>query len=884
MAGDTTRRRFRPRLNLGDPREQQGRVRLDADANEAADYRTRLSRTTTYDTLWTSDRDDVCVVPRGTKDAFLLQVVEKDGVERLELGLGRAYVHGIQIENHGLEVSEWSSVLAEEVARVALPYERQPYFPADPPDPGDGDRKDLYYLDVFEYELEPQIHPELLEEALDGADTTTRVRTVWQVRTVQGIAGDCSTEIPGRLLTTGRLTTSTLATPVSEDPCIIAAGGGYRGIANRQYRVEVHNAGGLGQATFKWSRTNSSVVTRVEEIDGTNVTVQSIGRDQVLDFEAGDWVEVNSVTADLRGEPGQMRRVKAVRAGTRVLELEEVLAPEFDLDEVVFLRRWDHATEDDGGVLPVVAGPIELEDGIRVEFSAGRYESKAAWCFAARTATGQVDELTDAPPVERHHHYAKLGYVTWRAFGASQVSDCRQLWPEVGGEGCCTIVVSPGQSIQDALESLPEAGGCVCLKTGRHELAEPVRLQRSDVCLVGESPATVVVRTNGLAALVIGGQLELRRVAVHDIRFVGQAEHGATVIRADRVQDLSIRECRFEYTGEVQGTFMAVSTHRCSDLIVERNEVSGFPGGLLLNEQEGSLQVLDNRIKAPKAAPEGVGIALQSFAVDASAILKIAWNHVEGFQTGVQASENRNRVEGMIHVHDNLVTDSGTALHLEGIRHARISRNAIREAAVGVQANEGYELDLTENEVVRTTIAAKFSAVHAVLQANVVQDCGFPGGTIACFDGKAQVVQFQSNKVFFSKKEGSQGTALALRASADESVAIVEGNILEGMALSTVVRIGIEARYGRITFTSNDVYCQLEKPSEDGLYPVTLSAEHMVVSNNQLHGSKFENPRFGRYGFNLNKSHVLYLGNYATLSPDGATHVLPMPISSFNRP
>jgi len=57
----------------------------------------------------------------------------------------------------------------------------------------------------------------------------------------------------------GRLTTSAVAVAAALDPCVLPPSGGYRGEENQTYRVEIHDGGVLGKATFKWSRVNGSV-------------------------------------------------------------------------------------------------------------------------------------------------------------------------------------------------------------------------------------------------------------------------------------------------------------------------------------------------------------------------------------------------------------------------------------------------------------------------------------------------------------------------------------------------------------------------------------------------------------------------------------------------
>ena len=89
---------------------------------------------------------------------------------------------------------------------------------------------------------------------------------------------------------TGTLTTGTYEVPPDEDPCELPPTGGYRGLENQLYRVQIHDPGLAGTgATFKWSRENGSVAVRVQAVvSSTELTLESLGRDDVLGFKSGD--------------------------------------------------------------------------------------------------------------------------------------------------------------------------------------------------------------------------------------------------------------------------------------------------------------------------------------------------------------------------------------------------------------------------------------------------------------------------------------------------------------------------------------------------------------------------------------------------------------------
>ena len=70
--------------------------------------------------------------------------------------------------------------------------------------------------------------------------------------------------------------------------------------------------GAAKDATFKWSRENGSVTFPVDELDGTWVELASLGSDDKLDLDVGDWVEFVDTAYTSRGEPLPLLRVEEV--------------------------------------------------------------------------------------------------------------------------------------------------------------------------------------------------------------------------------------------------------------------------------------------------------------------------------------------------------------------------------------------------------------------------------------------------------------------------------------------------------------------------------------------------------------------------------------------
>jgi hypothetical protein len=557
MTFDTSRHRFDPASNYFGVIQQQGRMQSDADWTELVAQVTRRLQAGTLDTMGRA------VVPLETPDGFRVRVA---GDGTFTVDPGRLYVDGILAENHGDAPAAWDPRLAERRGTAGVGYGKQPYLPDPPALPTSGGPH-LVYLDVWQREVTYLQDPSLVDPAL-GVDTTGRLQAVWQVRVLADVGPvTCATpdaDVPGWADITrpsaGRLSTRTADPAEKSDPCTIPPAAGYRGLENQHYRVEIHDGGAPGTATFKWSRDNGTVATRVTGIDAARdrLVVESVGRDAVLRFSDGDWVEVTDDRRELQGLPGVLRRIRrggGVDDATRTIRLETPLPSEAfttdGADRHTRIRRWDqagvvlrekgtekgtkfHDLDASGatGAIPVPAdgSALFLEDGIVVQFEVadkdGAFRPGDAWTFAARTADASIERLEKAPPRSVHHHYARLALVTF----PSTVVDCRTPWPPAAGQGgCCTQVVAPGESIQAAIDALPDGGGCVCLRTGEHPIADALRIRTSNVSLHGSSPGVVVRRSTAGPLLTVGDldDPQIERVSVAGIRWRAGPAAGA---------------------------------------------------------------------------------------------------------------------------------------------------------------------------------------------------------------------------------------------------------------------------------------------------------------------------------------------------------------------
>ena len=81
---------------------------------------------------------------------------------------------------------------------------------------------------------------------------------------------------------------------------------------------------------------------------GAGLRVESLGRDDVLRFKTGDWVEITSDSREFSGLPGEMRKVTVEDSNQTVTFSGALPAAEFpegvtDAENHVRIIRWDQS-------------------------------------------------------------------------------------------------------------------------------------------------------------------------------------------------------------------------------------------------------------------------------------------------------------------------------------------------------------------------------------------------------------------------------------------------------------------------------------------------------------------------------------------------------------
>lgn len=748
MSGDYSRQRFNPRNNFSGVFQQQGRVQLDADWNELVEILDRRLRAETVDIMGR------CVVPRETENGF--KIVISDG--NLTIGCGRIYVDGLLAENHGYKSNDvdlpkgfFDTVLAEKRGEDPISYTEQPYYKKDKPIAAKG--RYLVYIDVWQRETTHLEEPGLVEQAV-GIDATTRLQTVWKVEALEIDSNVTCATPEGEIKkdgvknwqelikpSAGRLTTATV--PVAEtEPCHISPGGGYRGLENQLYRVEIHEKGPAGKARFKWSRDNASVATTVQEINGTELTVERVAWDSVRRFSCDDWVEITCDSLEFEGEPGFMRQIAEVDDGTRIITLKNDLTGFPAQPRNMRIRRWDQKEElDSDGLIPVPndGNPVPLENGITVAFNTepldGNFKTGDYWVFYARTeadgSESSVEELRNAPPRGIHHHYGKLAIVD---FSDESFFDCRTKWPPEAGKCCCTITVGDGVNSNGRFNDLGEAIKSldpksvdpvrICLLPGSHRVFRAIDVNRHDVTITGCGKQSLV-ESNGTVFHIAADNITLENFCVKTevktsveclIKWSGsKGQMHALDLRHDGPGVLAEDVKSFVASKNVIFARPVMSLQG-ENMKIERNSFIG--GGLEFKGSCAGIRVVENLV----AAGVGSGITMGPDGSNKFNILKeitIERNHIKGMAgSGIRGLKpvflancriENNVIEGCACNIDSqekgLYPQGGIVLGATGrllIRHNLIQRNGTQTTAqvFGIYAYLTLGMEIADNQVI----------------------------------------------------------------------------------------------------------------------------------------------------------------------------------------
>ncbi len=472
MKGDFTRSTFSDKKRYSSVRMQQGRVALDADWNELADIGQYRQETGTKDMIGPSG---VPINNEGASDGFKIM---PDGSD-LIINPGSIYVDGILCENPDdkLLITKQKD-LPDYVLNIPV-------------------GKYLVYLDVWQRHITAIEDPDIREVALLGPDTATRTKTVWQAKLLKLTETDglnCISVLQKKEWTdlsaeSGLMSAFTKTQTPDKNPCIISPTSGYKRLENQLYRVEIHKKGKSGEATFKWSRDNGSMVFAINKFfvkEPKKIELENLGRNKSPALSPGQWIEILDDSTELRGKPGTIALLEDVDPASRIITLNTAISGN-DQNGIPMVhpkvRRWDMTSvldknknpiKDLKDGIPITSGEIELESGIFIsfDFDGKEYRTGDYWLIPARTEStlnpsGNIQWPEDKSkphnssqlrPEGIKHHYCSLALLDKKAGTWDVLGDCRPLFPAVtdltglfyiGGDGQEAM---PGNNLPEPIQ------------------------------------------------------------------------------------------------------------------------------------------------------------------------------------------------------------------------------------------------------------------------------------------------------------------------------------------------------------------------------------------------------------------------------------------------
>src|SRR5262245_20838874 len=413
---------------------------------------------------------------------------------------------------------------------------------------------------------------------------------------------------------------------ITEDPCKPAVPGGYLGADNQTIRVQL-----TATDRFIWGYDKAAPLYRVqvENIpDATNgirrkIRFLSLPHDQAAQPLAGQAVEIipwgaflpnKEKVAEFQGKLFTVETSFDPEDGSLTItrpvpqELLQWLAThkqfESERDEperktYFYLRLWTGGSGDaanpDHQFTP--ATPVSLEaTGLSVRFSDFGLPGDF-WIIAARPNTPELvvpwELLDSAPPAGPRYFFAPLALIRWRmgdgAILQATVHDCRERFrPLCDLRGCCTLIVGDGvsshgdfDSIEEAVEALPDSGGEVCLLPGQH---------RANVTIIGRRNIT------------FKGCGKQTRVVPRESNLEGP------IFQALDSQGITLREMELVTVDGTAITMAGSETGDLKDINIVDNRI--FANKQAIQVQKGvGIQIRNNDIRI--LDKDGAGVAIQ---------------------------------------------------------------------------------------------------------------------------------------------------------------------------------------------------------------------------------------------------------------------------------
>ncbi len=462
MDGDFSKLDFNQNDNFNGVLQQQGRVLLDADWNAQTLIINHWQDTAVPDIIG----DGIAAVPINEPDGFQVTAANVDENNEVKLTLlpGRIWADGLL-------------VYLQENSRTAT------YWDATTPLPSDGVR-DAVILEIWREAFNGFQQPnQFYEWALGGPDTTERIHTAMALRLLRledvDTCGNLKDKIQDNFDNKGKLTVELQPSITIDGDCPVVAAGGYTGFEHNLYRIEIAQVNSSEPPSFKWSQFNGGLVGRGELFEANTVKITGNQAAITSSGLSSFYLEAIEYNPDL----GYWQ---VTYGGTVTLQNDNLLqlpaTPKFGANfpnTEVFFRLWNGIKE----ISEFTGEAKPLGDGILLTFESAdpnKYTPGDYWNFTVRVGEIENPLIDNQPPAGIHYHRVPLAILKWNdakniTFANGEIEDCRQIFHPLTrrDRNCCTYSVGDGQhsrgdfdSIQKALEHLPDDGGQICLLPG----------------------------------------------------------------------------------------------------------------------------------------------------------------------------------------------------------------------------------------------------------------------------------------------------------------------------------------------------------------------------------------------------------------------------------
>jgi hypothetical protein len=734
MTADVARITYDPSRQYRSVITQQGRVTLEADANEGATIASEALRLETIDV----------VGPTGTPDDGY-KVGSGNGPGGVSIGKGVFYLGGWRLElDQPIDLSQqpdWIDAPAFTTSSGNL----------------------VVALLLTEQSVSAVEDQALREVALGGPDSAARMRLMQHFLRLNMTGTSCAdgATAVGALLTADGVTLdpaslqlmsqATLQAgfvpgPPNTDACQPVAAGGYLGADNQLVRVTVINyVTSTKQGTLLWGWNNASLLYRASATDASTLTLTSVPVDEEHAPQLGQAVEILRTQADLTdgnliAEPQGFvtTLAQAYSFDTGDIVLNDALPAAYQSDKnPLFVRLWQ-------ATVPFSAGqPTALDSvsGITVTITLPALPSQIAlrpfWRFAVRPSMPvqiypKRYQDKPQPPDGPRQWLADLAVVQAQASGCSLLADCRVPFKpltEQGGQCCCLVLgpndVSARGGLQAILDSLAGTKSMVALLPGTYELAAPILLRSQHAGLTLEGCGTGVnltpVAANlseflfGMVLLDQAPQITLRRLTFQ-MRNVPLGQASGNIQPAWSL-------------GIVASGAVGLAVEQCA-FVAHPTSAYLFSAGLVIIGTAAGLTVRDNDFATlqftPGAMIFGVLVTVLSANVTTSlANAEISDNGFENLAAGVVAFCEL----GFVSCRDNQVTNCGIGLLFAASNLGattevaqQAQNNAAGNAALSQAVNVGLQASLLSNMLSTAgNLTTKFQAPQQMAVSNVAQ-------------------------------------------------------------------------------------------------------------------------------------------------------------------